>query len=334
MQVLHNFNLDIEDGTCVVLLGPSGVGKTTFMRILAGLDSDYQGHVYFESQLVDHLKPAERHLGIVFQDYALYPHLTVAENIGLPLEFEYFQKEQMQERVFAIAERCHIADCLKNYPSQLSGGQKQRVAFARALANQPKLLLLDEPFSSLDNKLKADLRIELKALQRDLHLTVLLITHSLAEATSLSDRIAIMNQGTIEQIGSYDDLYFNPQTLFVAEFLNKTNHQIYYGNIKDGYFITADSQFKLKTSLTNRDFVLALIRENALKLSKAEGITMEICDILNEGPDDLITLKYHNLKFKTYIKHEDLKDYSHEIKVNFDLKNIYFFDGRDKHRIY
>ncbi|MEM4563863.1 MAG: ABC transporter ATP-binding protein [Desulfurococcaceae archaeon] len=216
---VENLHLDIRPGEFFALLGPSGCGKTTTLRIVAGLEKPDSGKVYIDENDVTDLPPWERDVAMVFQKYALYPHMTVYDNIAFPLKLRKMPREEIRKKVKEAAELLMIDDLLERYPNQLSGGQQQRVALARALVRQPRVFLMDEPLSNLDAKLRVEMRIELKRLQKELKITTIYVTHDQVEAMTMADRIAILNKGKLQQVGSPDELYYKPINTFVAGFL-------------------------------------------------------------------------------------------------------------------
>ena len=220
---LKGVSLEIKHGELFTLLGPSGCGKTTLLRIIAGLEYPDEGRVYFDGSDVTDLKTYERGAVLVFQNYALWPHMTVYENIAYGLKIRKVPRDEIKERVKRALELVKLEGYEDRYPTQLSGGQQQRVALARALAVQPKLLLLDEPLSNLDAKLRIEMRSEIKRIQRELDITVIYVTHDQEEAMALSDRVAVMNFGVIEQVGTPREIYQRPKTKFVADFMGKNN---------------------------------------------------------------------------------------------------------------
>ena len=222
-DVLRGVSFDIEQGQFVTLLGPSGCGKTTLLRIIAGLELADEGVIRIAGQAVDHLPANRRPVNTVFQSYALFPHLTVWENIAFGLRARRVEGTAMKKRVDEAMQMVQIEPLAQRLPAQLSGGQKQRVALARALVNEPQVLLLDEPMSALDAKLRASVQVELRRLQRKLGKTFILVTHDQDEAMTVSDRIIVMNDGVIEQAGEPDDVYERPTNRFVAEFLGSAN---------------------------------------------------------------------------------------------------------------
>jgi iron(III) transport system ATP-binding protein len=222
-QALKDISLEILDGEFVCFLGPSGCGKTTLLRAIAGLDLQTSGTVEQGGKDISNLPPAERDFGIVFQSYALFPNLTIEKNIAFGLENAGRSKTQITARVAELLELVGLEDQARKYPAQLSGGQQQRIALARAIATSPGLLLLDEPLSALDAKVRVFLRHEIKELQRKLGVTTVMVTHDQEEALSMADRIVVMNHGVIDQVGSPTEIYRDPSTLFVADFIGETN---------------------------------------------------------------------------------------------------------------
>ena len=221
--VLDNISLEISKGEFITLLGSSGCGKTTTLRIIAGLEQPDAGSVWLDGREVTGLEPNQRDVNTVFQNYALFPHMNVAENIGYGLKLKKVPKSEIRKKVSQMLELVQLEGYEKRKPSELSGGQKQRVAIARALVNNPKVLLLDEPLGALDLQLRRAMQIELKHLQKKLGITFIYITHDQEEAINMSDRIAVMNHGTFEQIGSPDEIYNHPKTSYVATFVGNAN---------------------------------------------------------------------------------------------------------------
>lgn len=220
---IENINISVKEKELLTLLGPSGCGKTTLMRAIGGFNKIDTGKIVLDGREIQALPPEQRPTGMVFQSYNLWPHMTVFENMAFGLQIRNYPKNQMKEEIQAMLKLVRMDGSEKKYPSQLSGGQQQRIAIARSLALKPSLLLLDEPFSALDAKIRGQMREELKRIQREASLTVIFVTHDQEEAMAISDRIAIMKSGSIEQIGNPDEIYENPKTRFVAEFIGEMN---------------------------------------------------------------------------------------------------------------
>jgi inositol-phosphate transport system ATP-binding protein len=234
VEVIPDMNLTIEDGEFVALLGPSGCGKSTSLFMLAGIYLPSGGELLFDGHVVNEVEAKDRNIGIVFQSYALYPHMTVRDNILFPLRFKSTPREEALARVKAAAGLVHVGELLDRRPGELSGGQQQRVALARALVKEPQLLLLDEPLSNLDATLRLTMRTEIKALQEKLDVTTVLVTHDQIEATTMADRIICMRAGRIEQVGTPDDLYLRPKSLFIASFIGSPSVNLIRGEAENG----------------------------------------------------------------------------------------------------
>ncbi|MCC0630231.1 MULTISPECIES: ABC transporter ATP-binding protein [unclassified Clostridioides] len=222
-RILNNISLDIEEGEFLCLLGPSGCGKTTLLRIIAGLEDVNSGAIILQDKDITNLEPSKRGFGIVFQSYALFPNMTAYNNIAFPLKERKVLKEKIDNKVKEVLEIVGLTNEAHKYPKELSGGQQQRIAIARALALEPKFLLLDEPMSALDAKVRHKLRMDIKRLQKELNITTIMVTHDQEEAITMADKIAILNGGDIMQIGTPEEIYQNPQNLFTAQFIGDTN---------------------------------------------------------------------------------------------------------------
>jgi ABC-type sugar transport system ATPase subunit len=241
--VLHGIDLDVPSGECVVLLGPSGCGKTTLLRLVAGLETPDAGRVIIGNRVVNAVPPSDRDVAMVFQNYALYPHLRVFDNIAFPLVARRVATYEIARRVKDVAARLDLTACLERRPAQLSGGQQQRVALARAIVRSPVVYLMDEPLSNLDAQLRIQTRAELKRLQQELGTTTIYVTHDQAEAMTLGQRVAILRAGRIEQFGAPLDLYRRPANRFVATFLGSPAINIWRGQIIDGAAVAAGAPF-------------------------------------------------------------------------------------------
>jgi len=219
VKAVNDIDLEIIPGEFVVLLGPSGCGKTTLLRCISGLERVTEGKVFFDNDNITYLSPKDRNISMVFQNYAVWPHMTVKNNIAFPLRIKKYSQHQIQEKVIWVANLLGIDDLLDRYPAQLSGGQRQRVAVARAIVMEPRVLLMDEPLSNLDALLRVRMRTEIKKLQENLKVTTIYVTHDQVEAMTMGDRIAVLNQGILQQFGSSDEIYHNPVNTFVAGFI-------------------------------------------------------------------------------------------------------------------
>src|SRR6266852_9454834 len=274
---VRDINLDVAGGELVALLGPSGCGKSTLLRIVSGFIRQSHGRVLFDNEAVDHLPPSRRGAGIVFQNYALFPHMTVAQNVAYGLEAQKWPRQRIGPRVAEMLALVHMAEFAERKPRQLSGGQQQRIALARCLAIDPKVLLLDEPFGALDKNLRLDMQIEVKRLQREYGITTILVTHDQEEALSMADRIAVMNRGRIEQVASPTDIYDRPATLFVNQFVGTTN-------LLPGRIVEADA--------TGTDVALAggVLRAAPAKLAKGK---------LVKGMDVVVSVRPEQLRLQS-----------------------------------
>ncbi|MBL61561.1 MAG: polyamine ABC transporter ATP-binding protein [Candidatus Pelagibacter sp.] len=328
-HVLKNVNIDIKKKDFFTFLGPSGCGKTTLLRLIAGFEQSQSGELFIDGKEVSKLNPWDRDVGLVFQNYALWPHLSVAKNISFGLEEKKIPKNEINDRVDEVLELVGMQDLKQRYPYQLSGGQQQRVALARTIVVRPKVLLLDEPLSNLDAKLRNQMRIELLELHNKLQITTIFVTHDQEEANSISDNIAIFNEGIIQQVGAPIDLYNNPENLFVANFLGTIN--VLNGEIQNGSFKSAKnfelknikSENKMKCSLLIRPQNISFIRrsdsDQAFK-GKIEGkeflgnlIRYQV--LLN---DHLITIdNVHQGKEKIYSKNDNI-----EFFINSEISKI------------
>lgn len=285
---VDDVSFTVERSEFFTLLGPSGCGKTTTLRIIAGFEVPDKGRVFFDDEDVTFLKPYKRNTAMVFQNYALWPHMTVFENVAYGLKIRRKEHgltdEEIKKKVEWALELVKLSGFENRYPLQLSGGQQQRVALARALVVQPRVLLLDEPLSNLDAKLRVEMREELKRLQKSLGITTIYVTHDQLEAMSMSDRIAVMNKGRIDQIGSPRDLYFKPKTLFVADFLGRSS--IYRGELIE------QREYEVKVRLEDTDMVVKGVSfEKSLPKKVAVVIRPEVVKIgasENEKEDTVV----------------------------------------------
>ena len=250
---VKDLDMNITDGEFLVLLGPSGCGKTTTLRMIAGLDTQTSGDIHIGDRLVNDLRAGDRDIAFVFQFYALYPHLSVYDNISFPLRAQNLPAQEVQKRVMDVASRLKIDHLLKKRPGRLPGGEQQRVALGRAMVRKPQVFLMDEPLTNLDASLRGDMRVELKHLQQELATTMVYVTHDQIEAMSMSHRIAVLDKGILQQIDTPFNIYRHPQTLFVATFIGSPPMNIAECNFLDGKIVSNDANFaySLPQSIAN-----------------------------------------------------------------------------------
>ena len=287
VRVIEDLNLSIKDGEFVALLGPSGCGKSTSLFMLAGIYLPTGGDILFDGHRVNEVEARDRNVGIVFQSYALYPHLSVRDNIRFPLRFKTIASDEVEDRVKKASELVLISELLDRRPSQLSGGQQQRVALARALVKNPTLLLLDEPLSNLDATLRLSMRTEIKILQERLGVTTVLVTHDQIEATTMADRIICMRDGRIEQIGSADDLYLSPSSLFVASFIGSPPINLLDGHVDGDGVRIGDSTLGIRG--TGAGAVTVGLRPEHLRFGET-GLAGQIVQIEPMGREILFVV--------------------------------------------
>jgi len=271
---VEDFNLAVERGEFVSFLGPSGCGKTTTLRMIAGFEQPSAGTIRLDGVEITNRPPNQRNVGMVFQSYALFPNMTIAENIGFGLRIKRAPADKVRQRADELLNLIHMPEKGKNYPYQLSGGQQQRVALARALAIEPQVLLLDEPLSALDAKIRVDLRQEIRRIQRQLGITTIYVTHDQEEALSLSDRIVVMSRGVVEQVGTPFDIYNFPTTLFVASFVGTLNQlQCKVLDAKSGRLAYDSQNLKTASAITHPDgaTVTVMLRPEELRFGGEGG---------------------------------------------------------------
>jgi multiple sugar transport system ATP-binding protein len=294
-EVLHGVNIDIEDGEFVILVGPSGCGKSTLLRMIAGLEEVTGGDIAIGGQVVNDVAPKNRDIAMVFQSYALYPHMTVEANMGFSLKLAKAPKEQIRRRVRDAAQILGLENLLDRHPRNLSGGQRQRVAMGRAIVRQPQVFLFDEPLSNLDAKLRVQMRSEIKQLHQRLRTTTIYVTHDQIEAMTMADRIVVMRDGFVEQIGSPLDLYDRPANLFVAGFIGSPGMNFIHGRISDcGLELLAHGGARLALpegrSVTRGAEMIYGIRPEHLMLGKS-GIAAEVVVVEPTGAETQITAR-------------------------------------------
>jgi multiple sugar transport system ATP-binding protein len=293
VEVLHGVSVDIADSEFVVLVGPSGCGKSTLLRMLAGLENITSGEILISGRVVNTLPPKDRDVAMVFQNYALYPHMTVMNNMGFSLKLAKAPKEVLEREVMRAAKILGLEQLLHRYPRQLSGGQRQRVAMGRAIVRNPQVFLFDEPLSNLDAKLRVQMRSEIKALHQRLKVTTVYVTHDQIEAMTMADTIVVMNHGVVEQAGPPLELYDRPANLFVAGFIGSPAMNMIEGQIADGALRTADgTAWRLPTNGKGRHDGPAVygIRPEHLRLDP-DGIKASVQVVEPTGSETQVLLR-------------------------------------------
>ncbi|WP_449462833.1 ABC transporter ATP-binding protein [Tardisphaera miroshnichenkoae] len=324
-RVLNEVDLEVRDGEFMVLLGPSGSGKTTTLRIIAGLEIQDSGHVYIGDKLVDSLPPRERNVAMVFQNYALYPHKTVYENIAMPLMAKKVSPSEADKKIKEVAETLGISDLLDRYPRQLSGGQQQRVALARALVKEPDVFLMDEPLSNLDAKLRVSARTFLKSLQRRLGITTVYVTHDQAEAMAMADRVALISDGVVQQLGTPSELYFRPANEFVAGFLGSPPINLMKATVEGGIVKAPGFSWKIEALGVEGEVVVGIRPED---ITVNEGETVGKVKVVEPlGSETIVTLEVaENALVARMLGNADVKEGS-ELKVSVSPSKLLLFKG-------
>ena len=292
-QVLHGIDLEIEDGEFVVFVGPSGCGKSTTLRLIAGLEEVTGGEIEIGDRVVNNLEPKERDIAMVFQNYAIYPHMTVRKNIGFGLRSSKLPKEDKEKRIEEIAAILEMTELLGRKPSQLSGGQRQRVAIGRAMVRDPAVFLFDEPLSNLDAQLRTQMRLEIKKLHQRVGNTIVFVTHDQVEAMTMADRIVIMKDGHIQQVGTPSDVYLHPANTFVARFIGAPSMNMLEGNVDAGALrIGKESLAQIDGELREGSKVVLGVRPDDLRPGKSPEILRGEVTVREPlGPETLIYVR-------------------------------------------
>ncbi len=330
VQAVYDFNLDVKDGELIVLVGPSGCGKSTTLRMVAGLEDISSGNLIIDGKDVTSMPPKDRDIAMVFQNYALYGHMTIYENMAFSLMLRKENKNEIHQKVLAAAEILGLSDQLNKKPSQLSGGQRQRVAMGRAIVRTPKIFLFDEPLSNLDAKLRGSTRREILLLHKRLKATMLYVTHDQTEALTLADRIVCMSMGHVQQIGTPLELYDNPANLFVAGFIGLPPMNFFDIVIKEGIAVCEDFNFELtpeeKRTLARYEGKAVTLGVRPEDISEGGNIGLEVFSNQNLGQATLVNGAMR--KHKITCKFRGWSDYKpgDQIKVSFGRKH--FFDKK------
>ncbi len=348
IEILKGVDLVIPDQEFLVLLGPSGCGKTTTLRIVAGLEDLTEGQVFIGDRDITQLHPKDRNIAMVFQSYALYPHMSVFDNMAFGLKMRDVPKAEIKTRVEQASEILGLAELLKRKPSQLSGGQRQRVALGRAIVRKPEVCLMDEPLSNLDAKLRVQMRAELKKLYTTLKTTVIYVTHDQVEAMTLGHRIVVMNEGVIQQQARPIEVYDNPANMFVAGFIGAPPMNFIPGEIlkEDGKFVFQTASFKAWLpehlypefeALPKKPLTLGVRPESILDRKSAENLradfnilkaTVDFCEVM--GAENFLHLRLGDVRLTAKVDPHILPTAGQEIEVAMDLRNLHLFDPETK----
>ena len=333
-KVINNFNININDGEFIVLVGPSGCGKSTLLRMISGLESINQGEIFLDEKLINNLLPSKREIAMVFQSYALYPHMSVFENMAFGLKMEKISKSEIKQKVINAASTLQIEDLLERKPKQLSGGQRQRVAIGRAITRSPKVFLFDEPLSNLDAALRSEMRVEISKLHKKLNSNIIYVTHDQVEAMTLADRIVVLNKGNIEQYGTPSEIYSDPNNIFVAEFIGSPKMNIIKVNKEQIINSNTIELFKNKITFENFEFedeIYLGIRPEDISIKNDCEIKLDVkVDLIeNLGFEKIIYAKLSD----TQIIIKSSEDTNNQpLKISFSKDKVLFFD-KNKVRI-
>ena len=332
---VDNQSLEIHDKEFLVLLGPSGCGKTTTMRMIAGLEEPTSGEIWIGGRMVNDDLPKDRDVAMVFQNYGLYPHMTIFDNIAYPLKVRGTPKTDIAPRVQRAAEQVELTEFLDRKPKALSGGQRQRVALARAIVRTPKVFLMDEPLSNLDAKLRVTMRAELKHLSRELKITTVYVTHDQIEAMTLADRVAVMKHGIIQQLGTPNEIYNDPNNLFVAGFIGSPAMNLIKGAVRDGHFVTEGGTPLTEIAAENRDQVILGVRADDISVHDqgAGRVDAKIYAFENTGEATLLTVQWGAQRVIARGDRHLRKDQDDVIGLSLNPKHLYLFDPATEQRI-
>lgn len=335
--IIDGIDLEIKDKEFLVLVGASGCGKSTILRMIAGLEDITSGEIFIDNRKVNKIPPKDRDIAFVFQSYALYPHMTVRENIAFGLKMRKIRPEVIERKVFEAAEALNLEEYLDRKPKQLSGGQRQRVALGRAIVREPKVFLMDEPLSNLDAKLRVQMRSEIKKLHEKLQTTFIYVTHDQTEALTMGDRIVVLDKGVIQQIGTPEEIYNNPKNTFVAGFIGTPQMNFLDGKMSDGMLnidgIPIQLSNEQKLAIGTRDSVTIGIRpENMTSADGEIKLAAKVDMIEMLGSEKIVYFYIGNKKCCVKLSHDFAVD--NDIILRIDKNNLFLFDKKSGERIY
>ena len=334
VEVLHKVNGEIKDGELVVVVGPSGCGKSTLLRMIAGLETVTSGNVSIGARVVNDLEPAERDIAMVFQNYALYPHMSVRQNMAYGLKIRRINQQEIERRVNQAAEILSIEEYLDRKPRQLSGGQRQRVAMGRAIVRDPQVFLFDEPLSNLDAKLRVQMRLEIRKLQQRLNVTSIYVTHDQVEAMTLGDRLMVLNDGVVEQFGTPIELYDKPETKFVAGFIGSPSMNFIPASSQKGSLILGNGTKISKFKDEHKELTVG-IRPEHLKTNKKGQVRVSVQMVEQLGANSLVhgVLEKTNIDFSVSIPGHVTADAGSVMAFDVNRDNIHIFHADTGQRI-
>lgn len=335
---VDDLTVTLDSGKLIALLGPSGCGKTTILNMLSGILPVTSGKIFFDERDVTALSPDKRNIGLVFQNYALYPHMTVLDNICFPLEIKKMPKKQRIEKAKELAELVRISEYLSRKPGELSGGQQQRVAIARALAKEPELLLLDEPLSNLDAKLRVEMREEIRRIQRASNVTTVFVTHDQEEASSISDDVILLKKGVLQQKGTARELYDEPVNFFAADFLGAPPINKLYGFIENGAFRFESSSVTYKLPLRREvkngtAAILAVRAESVVVPAEGQTLTAVVKERYSINKDELSILEICGQELRGFISGDYPLTIGGEIEISLKNRGVFLFDRETGERL-